>query len=249
MQSIHNAGFVHLDLKPANVLINFEGILKIGDFGMAAALPVEKGPDFEGDREYLALEVLRGEIDKPADIFSLGLIMLEIAANVKLPDNGATWTALRKGDFSEVPMLTQEASPVLRDATGMPIDESDRVSSSDEGGLAKHSRRNLSYRSAGNLFGLSKKTELLEPPNFMQDPEDASSLDTVVQWLLTAEPVCRPTISQVLELPALHWVMSRQRAGATVYEGNWGPSDESLEPRTPITLEASPSADTEMTDV
>lgn len=248
MQYIHSAGFVHLDLKPANVLTNFEGTLKIGDFGMAAALPVEKGPDFEGDREYLALEVLRGEIDKPADVFSLGLIMLEIAANVKLPENGATWTALRKGDFSEVPMLTQEASPVLRDATGMPIDEADRVSS-DEGASAKPSRRNFGYRSAGNLFGLSKKTELLEPPKFMRDPEDGSSLDAVVQSLLTAEPVYRPTISQVLELPALHWVTSRQRAGATVYEGNWGPSDESLEPRTPITLEASPSADTEMTDV
>ncbi|KAK8068113.1 Bcswe1 [Apiospora saccharicola] len=255
LQHIHNAGFVHLDLKPANILINFEGTLKIGDFGMAAALPIEKGPDFEGDREYLALEVLRGEIEKPADVFSLGLIMLEIAANVKLPDNGATWTALRKDDFSEVPLLTQDANSVVRDATGMPIDETDRsVSSSDEGTSMKPIRRSYTFRNAGrysgNLFGSVKKAELLDPPDFMKDPDNSNSLDNVVKWLLTSDPATRPTVSQLLELRSLHWVAARQRAGATVYEGNWGPSDESLEPRTPLTLDTSPDTpDTEMTDV
>ncbi|KAK8024257.1 hypothetical protein PG993_012323 [Apiospora rasikravindrae] len=255
LQHIHNAGFVHLDLKPANILINFEGTLKIGDFGMAAALPIEKGPDFEGDREYLALEVLRGEIEKPADVFSLGLIMLEIAANVKLPDNGATWTALRKDDFSEVPVLTQDANSVVRDATGMPIDETDRsVSSSDEGTSMKPIRRSYTFRNAGrysgNLFGAAKKSELLDPPDFMKDADNSNSLDNVVRWLLTSNPATRPSVSQLLELRSLHWVAARQRAGATVYEGNWGPSDESLEPRTPLTLETSPDCpDTEMTDV
>ncbi|KAK6839823.1 hypothetical protein PG987_005689 [Apiospora arundinis] len=255
LQHIHNAGFVHLDLKPANILINFEGTLKIGDFGMAAALPITKGPDFEGDREYLALEVLRGEINTPADVFSLGLIMLEIAANVKLPDNGATWTALRKDDFSEVPVLTQDANSVVRDATGMPIDETDRsVSSSDEGTSVKPIRRSYTFRNAGrysgNLFGSAKKSELLDPPDFMKDADSSNSLDNVVKWLLTSDPASRPSVSQLLELRSLHWVAARQRAGATVYEGNWGPSDESLEPRTPLTLDTSPDTpDTEMTDV
>ncbi|KAK8109830.1 hypothetical protein PG999_007967 [Apiospora kogelbergensis] len=255
LQHIHNAGFVHLDLKPANILINFEGTLKIGDFGMAAALPIVNGPDFEGDREYLALEVLRGEIAKPADVFSLGLIMLEIAANVKLPENGATWTALRKDDFSEVPVLTQDANSVVRDATGMPIDETDRsVSSSDESTTMKPIRRSYTFRNAGrysgNLFGATKKSELLDPPDFMKDADNSNSLDNVVKWLLTSDPAARPSVSQLLELRSLYWVAARQRAGATVYEGNWGPSDESLEPRTPLTLDTSPDTpDTEMTDV
>ncbi|KAI0134271.1 hypothetical protein BJ170DRAFT_591251 [Xylariales sp. AK1849] len=246
LQHIHNAGFVHLDLKPANIFIDFEGSLKIGDFGMAAALPVEKGPDFEGDREYLAYEVLRGEIDKPADVFSLGLIMLEIAANVKLPDNGATWTALRKGDFGEVPTLTQDANIVLRDATGIPVEETERSMGvmSDDGHSTKQSRRSYTFRGgirqSGDIFGLAKKSELLLPPDFMRDAANTNSLDNVVKWMLTAEPMYRPTVSQLLELHALHWVATRHRAGATVFEGNWGPSDESTEP---ILL------DTEMTDV
>lgn len=241
LQHIHNAGFVHLDMKPSNILIDFEGTLKIGDFGMATALPAEKGPDFEGDREYLAYEVLRGEIDTSADIFSLGLIMLEIAANVKLPDNGATWQALRFGDFSEIPVLTKADEEIQRDATGLPIDETERsvgVPSDD-----KQCRRNNNGRNgsrSGDIFGLARKNELLEPPTFMKDSADANSLDTVIRSMLNPEASLRPTAVQLLELHALHWVASRQRAGATVFEGNWGPADEPLEPI---------SLDTEMTDV
>ena len=41
-------------MKPANVFITFEGTLKIGDFGMAAKLPVPQSAEREGDREYIA---------------------------------------------------------------------------------------------------------------------------------------------------------------------------------------------------
>jgi mitosis inhibitor protein kinase SWE1 len=213
---------------------------------MATILPAEKGPDFEGDREYLAPEVLRGEIDKPADIFSLGLILLEIAANVKLPENGATWTALREGDFNEIPPLTPDADVVLRDATGMPVDETERSVSilSEESILSRQTHRNYTFRTgnrhSGDIFGLSRKNELHAPPDFMSDESDSNSLDAVVKWMLTPEPISRPTVTQLLELHALHWVAARQRAGATVFEGNWGPSDEPVEPI---------SLDTEMTDV
>lgn len=245
MQHIHNAGFVHLDLKPSNILIDFEGTLKIGDFGMAAALPVIQGPEFEGDREYLAYEVLRGEIDKPADIFSLGLIMLEVAANVKLPDNGATWQALRFGDFSEIPSLTKEED-VMRDATGIPIEDTERSVgvTSDENHEVKQARSNISprggSRQSGDIFGLGRKNELLQPPVFMRDASDPSSLDTVIKGMLNPEPAHRPTVSAVLDCHAIEWISSRRRAGATVFEGNWGPADEPAE---------LVSLDTEMTDV
>src|SRR5580700_6595587 len=93
---------------------------------MAAAWPAQPGIDGEGDREYIGPEILLGQYDKPADIFALGLIMLEIAGNVQLPDNGPTWQRLRSGDMSDVPSLTwSSASTVLRDATGIPIEDSD----------------------------------------------------------------------------------------------------------------------------
>ncbi|BGP48763.1 mitosis inhibitor protein kinase swe1 [Rhodotorula kratochvilovae] len=56
----------------------------------------------EGDREYIAPEILSGRYGKEADVFSLGLIILEASANVVLPDNGPAWQKLRSNDFSEV---------------------------------------------------------------------------------------------------------------------------------------------------
>ncbi|KAI0885498.1 uncharacterized protein GGS22DRAFT_129933 [Annulohypoxylon maeteangense] len=246
LRSIHEAGYIHLDLKPANIFINFEGTLKIGDFGLTTSLPLERGPDIEGDREYMAPEALRSEISQAADIFSFGLIMLEIAANVKLPENGATWTALREGDFSEVPTMTQaeDATPIARDANGMPLDDGDRSTNLfRESRNAKEPRRAYNFRSrqSADIFGLGRKNELQNPPDFMKDPNHPESLDIIIKSMLAPTPVDRPNIFHLLSLQAVNWVATRQRAAATVFEGNWGPADEVSSP--PLSL------DTEMTDV
>ncbi|BGP00036.1 Mitosis inhibitor protein kinase SWE1 [Rhodotorula toruloides] len=67
----------------------------------------------EGDREYIAPEILSGRYGKEADVFSLGLIILEAAANVVLPDNGPAWQKLRSNDFSDVDL--SRLSPLLGD--------------------------------------------------------------------------------------------------------------------------------------
>lgn len=45
----------------------------------------EPGLDREGDREYLAPEILRGKYGREADIFSFGMILLECAGNIVVP--------------------------------------------------------------------------------------------------------------------------------------------------------------------
>jgi mitosis inhibitor protein kinase SWE1 len=234
-----------LDLKPANILITFEGVLKIGDFGMATAWPAQSGVEGEGDREYIGPEILLGQYDKPADVFALGLIMLEIAGNVQLPDNGPTWQRLRSGDMSDVPSLTwSDGSTVLRDANGIPVEESDismdSFGSDDEietdfGSPTMTSRkrnagtssRSLSH-DPGNLFGSMRRGELHQAPAFMKDMYHDHALDRIVRWMISPTPQDRPTIHQVLESQGLRWVEARRRAGATVFEGNWGPADDVL---------------------
>ncbi|PSR78954.1 kinase-like domain-containing protein [Coniella lustricola] len=240
LQSIHEAGFIHLDFKPANVLINYEGQLKIGDFGLATPWPAARGIEGEGDRRYIAPEILEARYDKPADVFSLGLVMFEIASNVWLPDNGPVWHALRAGNFAAVPtgpLTGSESDALSRDARGMPVAgdvdaASDTYSLEDEDEdfhLYHHQPRFPSKfmhsptHNPSNLFGLSKRTQSRRPPAFMVQNEHKGSLDKVVTRMLSPSPTNRPTIQQLLETDSIRWVIANRRAGATVYEGNWGP--------------------------
>ena len=55
-----------------------------------------------------------------------------------------------------------------------------------------------------------------------------SSLHTLVKRMMRVDPAERPGIKEILGTEGVRWVRERRRAGATVYEGNWGPGDEQL---------------------
>jgi mitosis inhibitor protein kinase SWE1 len=226
VKSIHDANFMHLDLKPANVFIDWEGVLKIGDFGMASAWPAPPDLDGEGDREYIGPEVLCGRFDKPADIFALGMIILETAGNIVLPDNGPSWQRLRAGDLSDLPSLTWTSdNSLMRDSSGDPV-EMAAYTSNDAIGCTVQADDELSFlRPAPQGHRRKNSRDLVTPPNFMVDPTDKDALEQVVQWMICPEAVRRPTIDQLLQAGGVQWVEQRRRAGATVYEGSWGPAD------------------------
>lgn len=85
LEYVHQHDQVHRDIKPGNVLINDEGTVKIGDFGVAASL-LEEGRKRArytviGTLSYMAPEVLNKEISytQKADIWSLGITAYEFA--------------------------------------------------------------------------------------------------------------------------------------------------------------------------
>jgi len=86
MSVAHQQGIIHRDLKPANILINDAGLLKIVDFGVAAAAKsgdtqLTKTGYVIGSPKYMAPEQILGKkVDERADIYSLGVIMYEMLA-------------------------------------------------------------------------------------------------------------------------------------------------------------------------
>jgi len=88
MTVAHQQGIVHRDLKPANVLINQEGLLKIVDFGVAAAqregdTQLTKTGYVIGSPKYMAPEQILGKkVDERADIYALGVILYEMVTGV-----------------------------------------------------------------------------------------------------------------------------------------------------------------------
>ncbi|HTT04237.1 MAG TPA: HEAT repeat domain-containing protein [Steroidobacteraceae bacterium] len=88
MAVAHQVGIVHRDLKPANVLINDEGLLKIVDFGVAAAqregdTHLTRTGYVIGSPKYMAPEQILGrKVDERADIYALGVLMYEMVTGI-----------------------------------------------------------------------------------------------------------------------------------------------------------------------
>lgn len=88
----HSKGIIHRDIKPQNVMLLDDGLIKVADFGIAALQSDENGESNEtvGSVHYIAPEQARGgAADLRSDIYSLGIVMYEMLTG-RLPYVGRT---------------------------------------------------------------------------------------------------------------------------------------------------------------
>ncbi len=81
LDAAHEAGVIHCDVKPANVILDEHGMAKLTDFGIARAARGPREHELIGTARYIAPERVAGEAPtERSDIYSLGLVAYELLA-------------------------------------------------------------------------------------------------------------------------------------------------------------------------
>jgi serine/threonine-protein kinase len=143
MSVAHQAGVIHRDLKPANILVNDEGLLKIVDFGVAAAASsgdtqLTKTGYVIGSPKYMAPEQILGKkVDEAADIYSIGVIMYEMVTGIPPYSRGDHMSVMYQHVQGKA-KTCQEVNPEIPDSLAavigksMSVDKTKRYQSMDD---------------------------------------------------------------------------------------------------------------------
>jgi tRNA A-37 threonylcarbamoyl transferase component Bud32 len=114
----HRNGIVHRDIKPANIMLTHDGIVKVMDFGIAHVefSTLTQDGAVLGTPSYMSPEQIRGDkIDGQSDIFSLGVIVYELATGHR-PFLGESLATISNRILSHAPILASDLNPKLSPA-------------------------------------------------------------------------------------------------------------------------------------
>ena len=144
-------GIVHCDVSPHNIMLSYEGFIKILDFGVArarfATTPEERR--LRGKPRYMAPEQTRGDVPTPAtDSFALGIVAWELFTGLPLFEGNDVkdiLRAVRRADAPEIRKLNPDVPRYLSDAIARALnaDPSKRISVGELAETAARAAREL----------------------------------------------------------------------------------------------------------
>ena len=118
LRHAHEAGVIHRDIKPQNVLVDRQGYIKVSDFGIARMVDTntqdgESRQSVMGSVHYFSPEQARGETATAAsDLYSVGCVLYEMLTG-KMPFEGETQVSLAMQHIQAEPRPVRELAPEI----------------------------------------------------------------------------------------------------------------------------------------
>jgi eukaryotic-like serine/threonine-protein kinase len=114
LHKAHDAGIIHRDIKPGNIMVNADGRIKIMDFGIAklkGSGQITKAARAIGTMAYMSPQQIRGEsADHRSDLWALGVVLYEMLTG-EHPFSGENNAAVLLSILNKEPRLVSELVP------------------------------------------------------------------------------------------------------------------------------------------
>lgn len=208
LSAAHRAGVVHRDIKPGNLMVRPDGVVKLTDFGIAQArdaTPLTRTGMVVGTAQYLSPEQAQGlEVNAASDVYSLGVVAYECLTGGR-PFDGTSQVAIALAHINRPPPpLPAEVPPAVRLLVERALakDPADRFP--DGGAFAEATRR---VASGGTTVPVPPPPGPSTTPTQIVDPGLADGRTTVLAaqtGALTGTRALSPATGPRPPMPPLH---------------------------------------------